>query len=56
MTSFVFKPKRRLNGKIVASRFYSGRYRLPGAAASTTVALKTADCGRRNENPLKRAV
>ncbi len=43
MTAFVFKPKRRLKGKIVASRFYSGRYRLPGDSASITVALKTAD-------------
>jgi integrase len=43
MTEYVFKPKRRKNGKSVESRLYSGRYRLPGQTKTITVALGISD-------------
>ena len=43
MTAFVFKPKRRKNGKLVESRTYSGRYRRPGHAKIVTVPLHVTD-------------
>jgi integrase len=43
MTAYVFKPKRRKNGKSVESRLYSGRYRLPGQTKTITVALGVSD-------------
>jgi hypothetical protein len=43
MTEYVFKPKRRKNGKSVDSRLYSGRYRLPGQTKTMTVALGISD-------------
>jgi integrase len=43
MTSYVFKPKRRKNGKVVQRRTYSGRYRRPGETKLTTVALHVTD-------------
>jgi integrase len=43
MKKFVYKPKRWKKGKHVVSRFYSGRYRLPGEPRSTTVPLGTTD-------------
>jgi len=43
MTEYVFKPSRRKNGKSVASRLYSGRYRLPGQNKTITVALHVSD-------------
>ena len=43
MQSHVFKHKRRVNGKIVASRCWYGRYKLPGDLCAKTVALETTD-------------
>ena len=43
MTEYVFKPSRKKNGKTLASRLYSGRYRLPGQAKVITVALHVTD-------------
>lgn len=43
MTAYVFKPRRRKNGKSVESRLYSGRYRLPGQTKTRTVALGVSD-------------
>ena len=43
MISYVFKKKRKKKGKVVPDRNYSGRYRLDGDFAATTVALQTAD-------------
>ena len=43
MKCFVFKPKRRKNGKVTAARFYSGRYRLAGDDKPTDVPLQTVD-------------
>jgi len=43
MTAYVFKPRRRKNGKSVESRLYSGRYRLPGQTKTTTVAFGVSD-------------
>jgi integrase len=43
MTEYVFKPSRKKNGKTLASRLYSGRYRLPGQAKVITVALHVSD-------------
>ncbi len=40
---YVFKHKRRKEGKLVSARFYSGRYQLAGDSKETTVALKTTD-------------
>ena len=41
MARFVFHPKRKVNGKTVASEEYSGAYTLPWASGRKTVALKT---------------
>jgi integrase len=43
MIQFVFKPRRRLGGKSVPSRLYSGRYRLEGMRRAVTVALHVSD-------------
>jgi len=40
---FVFKHKRRVNGKIVTSKYYYGRYRIPGEFRDTTIALGISD-------------
>jgi integrase len=40
---FVFKHKRRVKGKTVLSKWYYGRYRLPGDIRDTTIALRIAD-------------
>jgi integrase len=42
MIRFVFKPKRRVKGKVVTSRLYSGRYQLPDGRVKT-VPLKVTD-------------
>ncbi len=39
----VFKPKRRINGKIVTSRLYRGRYCVNGQTKSKSVALHATD-------------
>ena len=39
----IFKPKRRLKGKVRVSRLYRGRYRLNGGGKMTTVPLNTTD-------------
>ena len=41
--SSVFRPKRKVNGKPVIRPYYSGKFRLPGDAKPTTVALGTRD-------------
>jgi integrase len=43
MTNYVFKHKRRIKGKTVTARTYSGRYRLAGDFRPTTVALGVTD-------------
>jgi len=43
MQSHVFKHKRRVNGKIAASRCWYGRYKLPGDVSAKTVPLETTD-------------
>ena len=43
MTAYVFRPKRRKQGKLVQCRMYSGRYRRPGETKATTVALHVVD-------------
>src|SRR5262245_25388355 len=43
MIQFVFKPRRKVNGKSRAARLYSGRYRLSGDIRIKTVRLKTTD-------------
>jgi len=43
MQSHVFKHKRRVNGKVVASRCWYGRYKLPGDVCAKTVPLETTD-------------
>src|SRR5437868_11158649 len=43
MTEYVFRPRRRKNGRLVQSRMYSGRYRRPGQTKTTTVALHVTD-------------
>ena len=43
MILHVFKRKRKKKGKTIADRNYSGRYRLDGDFAATTVALYTTD-------------
>ena len=43
MKMHVFKRKRKVNGKTIASKNYSGRYRLDGDFASTTISLNTND-------------
>lgn len=43
MTEYVFKPSRRVNGKRVFSRLYSGRYSLGPRESVITVSLHTPD-------------
>ncbi len=43
MSGFIFKPKRKKNGKIVCSKYYSGRIRLDGEKKQKQVSLKTTD-------------
>jgi len=43
MITHIFKHRRRINGKSVSSRLWSGRYKLDGDSKTVTVALKTAD-------------
>jgi integrase len=43
MQAFIFKPKRKRNGKTVTSRLYSGRYKLDGDTEQQTVRLKVTD-------------
>jgi len=43
MKCFVFKLKRRKNGKVITARFYTGRYELEGDSKPTDVPLKTTD-------------
>ena len=43
MICHVYKPKRRVNGKVVASRLYHGRYRLDDQRKPTNVSLGTSD-------------
>jgi len=43
MTAYVFRPKRRKNGKVVQRRTYNGRYRRPGETKLTTIALHVTD-------------
>lgn len=43
MTKYVFRQKRRINGKSVTARTYKGRYRLDGEFKTTTVALGVTD-------------
>jgi integrase len=43
MQMHVFRRKRRINGKLVASRCYYGRYSLPTDSHQRTVALDTTD-------------
>lgn len=43
MKCFVFKQRRRIDGKIVVSACYSGRYRLAGEFRDTTVRLDVSD-------------
>src|SRR5437868_1747135 len=43
MTEHVFRPKRRVKGKLRVARTYSGHYRLAGDAHVITVALRVSD-------------
>ena len=43
MIQHVFKPKRRINGKLKISRLYYGKYRLPGDRKINVVALAVSD-------------
>src|SRR4029077_2256223 len=43
MTAFVFRAKRRRNGKRIQSRMYSGRYRRHGESKPRTVALHVTE-------------
>ena len=43
MKFFVFKPKRRKNGKLLVGRLYRGRYRLEEDSESIEVPLKVTD-------------
>ena len=43
MSEDVFRSRRKKNGKLVESRYYSGRYRLAGDRKRTFVALHTTD-------------
>lgn len=43
MKFFIFKPKRRKNGKLLVGRLYRGRYRLEEDSESIEVALKVTD-------------
>jgi len=43
MTCFVFRPKRRVNGKIRVARTWSGKFQLPGDGKPSVVALGVSD-------------
>src|ERR1700741_5484360 len=43
MIKYVFKPKRKIQGRRKIARLYSGRYRLDGEVRLTEVPLKTTD-------------
>src|SRR5262245_59485391 len=43
MIAYVYKPKRRTNGKVEIQRTYRGRYRLAGEFSVTEVTLDTSD-------------
>jgi hypothetical protein len=43
MMAFVFKSKRRVNGKVRSARTWSGQYRLPGDLKPIRVALGVTD-------------
>ncbi len=43
MQQFVFKPKRKVDGKTVLARCFSGRYKLVGDSKQTTVSLGVTD-------------
>ena len=43
MKFFVFKPKRRKNGKLLVGRLYRGRYRLEEDSESIEAPLKVTD-------------
>ena len=43
MQRHVFKHKRKVNGKVVASKYWYGRYRLPGDLHAKTLRLETTD-------------
>ena len=43
MTSFVFRPKRRVNGKLRVARTWSGEFKLAGDAKPTRIALGVTD-------------
>ena len=43
MQSHVFKHKRRIDGKVIASRCWYGRYKLHGDLHVTTIPLETTD-------------
>ena len=42
-SSFVFKPRRKKDGKVIEGRLYCGRYRIDGAKKYTTVSLNTPE-------------
>ena len=43
MIAYVYKPKRRANGKVETQHTYRGRYRLQGEFSVSDVTLDTAD-------------
>src|SRR4030095_11550377 len=43
MTCFVFRPRRRVNGKIRIARTWSGKFQLRGDAKATVVGLAVSD-------------
>ena len=43
MINYVFRPKRKVQGRKKTARLYTGRYRLDGEVRITEVALKTTD-------------
>ena len=43
MMSFVFRSKRRANGKVRVSRTYTGQFRLAGDSKATRVSLGVSD-------------
>lgn len=43
MTKFVFRPKRRKDGKLITSRLFSGRFQVTGEVKVTTIPLNVSD-------------
>ena len=43
MVKFVYKAKRRVNGRLKIARLYRGRYKLEGDLKNTEVPLRTSD-------------